>query len=401
MTFLPPEEQLEKIKAGSVDVVSEEELLQKLKKSFKSNKPLQIKTGFDPSRPDLHLGHLVLLNKLKLFQELGHQVVFLIGDFTALIGDPSGRNQTRPMLEKSDIKKNAKTYSKQVFKILNKKKTKIRFNSEWMNKMSLPEFIKLTGQYTLSRMMERDDFSKRFKEQYSIGIHELLYPLVQGYDSIMLKTDVELGATDQLFNLLVGRELQKKAGQELQCIITFPLLEGTDGVRKMSKSFDNYIAFEDSPKDIFGKIMKLNDEMMFHYYELLTDKTPQELKELKNKHPKEVKMGLGFYFVKLFYNSSLAEKAKIEFEKVFSKREVPSDMPEHQVQSTEAVWICYLLKDCKLAASTSEARRLVSSGAVQWNGKKVQDEQLKISLKKGEEGMLQSGRRNFIKIKVI
>ena len=397
MIFLPPEEQLKQIKAGSVDLVSEEELLQKLKKSFKNKKPLQIKTGFDPSRPDLHLGHLVLLNKLKLFQDLGHQVVFLIGDFTAMIGDPSGRNQTRPMLEQSDIKKNAKTYAKQVFKVLNKKKTKIRFNSEWMNKMSIPKFIKLAGSYTLSRMMERDDFSNRFKEQHSIGIHELLYPLIQGYDSIMLKADVELGATDQLFNLLVGRELQKKTGQEPQCIITFPLLEGTDGVRKMSKSFDNYIALEDSPKEIFGKIMKLSDEMMFHYYELLTDKTPTEL---KNKHPKEVKMDLGFYFVKLFHNHSSAEKAKAEFEKVFSKGETPSDMPEYKIQPAEAMWICYLLKDCKLAGSTSSARRLINSGAVYWNGKKVQDEQLKVNLEKGEEHILQSGRRQFIKIKV-
>ncbi len=400
MTFLPPEEQLKQIKVGSVDLVSEEELLRKLKKSFKNKKPLQIKTGFDPSRPDLHLGHLVLLNKLKLFQNLGHQVVFLIGDFTAMIGDPSGRNQTRPMLETSDIKKNAKTYAKQVFKVLNKRKTMIRFNSEWMNKMSIQEFIKLAGSYTLSRMMERDDFSNRFKEQHSIGIHELLYPLIQGYDSIMLKADVELGATDQLFNLLVGRELQKKTGQEPQCIVTFPLLEGTDGVRKMSKSFDNYIALEDSPKEIFGKIMKLSDEMMFHYYELLTDKTPQELKELKNKHLKQVKMDLGFYFVELCHGRSLAEKARVEFEKVFSKGEVPSDMPEHRVQPNKELWVCYLLKDCQLADSTSSARRLIKSGAIQWNGKKIQDDQWKIDLKKGEEHILQSGRRYFIKVKV-
>ena len=396
---LSPEEQLQKIKAGSADLVSEEELLSKLKKSVKNNKPLQIKAGFDPSRPDLHLGHLVLLNKLKIFQELGHQVVFLVGDFTALIGDPSGRNQTRPILQKEEVNKNAKTYTQQVFKILDKRKTKVVFNSQWMNKMSAWELIELAGRYSVSRMLEREDFSKRFKEQNSIGLHEFFYPLIQGYDSVVLKTDVELGAVDQLFNLLVGRALQKKMGQDPQCLITFPLLEGTDGVQKMSKSFHNYIALEDSPKEMFGKIMKLNDKIMLRYYKLLLAKTDQELQELKKQHPKQAKMNLGSYFVELFYGKALAEQTSKEFEKVFSQKQAPSDMKEYAADSGE-IWLAYLLKNTGLAGSTSEARRLIQGGAVQWNGCKIQDEQLKLNLKRGEEHILQAGKRHFIKIKV-
>ena len=351
-SFCEPEEQLEKICFNSVDLVSEKEMLKKLKKSFKEKKPLRVKAGFDPSRPDLHLGHVILLNKLKLFQDLGHHVIFLIGDFTAQIGDPSGLDKTRPLLSETEVKVNAKTYSRQVFKVLDKDKTELCFNSTWMDKMSAGDLIHLSGQYTVARMLERDDFSKRFKKNQPICIHEFLYPLVQGHDSVVLKSDIELGATDQLFNLLIGRELQKRKGQEPQCVLTYPLLEGLDGIRKMSKSYDNYIAIEDSPKEIFGKTMKLSDKLMIRYYELLTDKKQQEIIQLKadlksgKAHPMEVKMDLAYFFVECFHSSSSAEKAKENFEDVFSRQKIPSDIQECSVSPAEAFWICYLI--CKV-----------------------------------------------------
>ena len=399
-----PEKQLEKICLNSVDCISEEELLKKLQKSFKEKKPLRVKAGFDPSRPDLHLGHVVLLNKLKVFQSLGHHIIFLIGDFTAQIGDPSGSDKTRPLLNEQEVKENSKTYSRQVFKILNKDKTEVCFNSSWMDKMSGRDLIKLAGQYTVARMLERDDFSKRFKNNQSICLHEFLYPLVQGYDSVVLKADVELGATDQLFNLLVGREFQKKQEQEPQCVITFPLLEGLDGVRKMSKSYDNYIAIEDSPKDIFGRIMKLSDELMVRYYELLTDENINELRQnLKSgkKHPMEAKIELAYFFVECFYNSSAAEKAKQEFQNIFSHKEMPSDIKEFISPPVEDLWICHLIHRTGLSPSTSEARRLVDSRAVDIDGKKIEDSHLKMTLKKGEEFILKVGKRRFVKVKVV
>ena len=399
-----PERQLEKICLNSVDCISKEELLKKLQKSFKEKKPLRVKAGFDPSRPDLHLGHVVLLNKLKVFQDLGHHVIFLIGDFTAQIGDPSGLDKTRPLLGKEEVKTNSKTYSRQVFKILDKKKTEVCFNSSWMDKMSGKNLIELAGQYTVARMLERDDFSKRFKSNQSICLHEFLYPLVQGYDSVVLKSDVELGATDQLFNLLVGRELQKKQGQEPQCVLTFPLLEGLDGVRKMSKSYDNYIAIEDSPKDIFGRIMKLSDELMIRYYELLTDENVVELKKKLQsgaKHPMEAKIELACFFVECFHDSSAAEKAKREFQNIFSRKEMPSDIKQFISPPVENLWICHLIHRAGLSPSTSEARRLVDSRAVDIDGKKVEDSNLKMTLKKGEEFILKVGKRRFVKVKVV
>ena len=403
---LSAEEQLKRIRSNSVDLVSEKELLKKLTESVKKKQPLRIKAGFDPSRPDLHLGHVVLLNKLKLFQTLGHQVVFLIGDFTAQIGDPSGSDKTRPILSQSKVKKNAKTYSNQVFKILDKNKTEMCFNSAWMNKMSAAELIDLSGQYTVARMLERDDFSKRFKKNQPICIHEFLYPLVQGYDSVVLKSDVELGGTDQLFNLLVGRELQKRKGQKPQCILTVPILEGLDGVQKMSKSYDNYIAIEDSPKDIFGKTMKLSDELMVRYYELLTDKTNEEMIQLKvglksgKKHPMEVKMDLAYFFVKRFHSSSAAKKEKENFKNIFSRHEVPDDIPEHIFPPTEDFWICHLIYEVGFSPSTSEARRLVQGLAVEINGEKIKDSNLKMSLKSGDDFILKVGKRRFAKVKV-
>ncbi len=401
-----PEEQLEAICRGSVDLISKADLLKKLKKSFKEQKPLNIKAGFDPSRPDLHLGHAVLLNKLKLFQSFGHQVIFLIGDFTAQIGDPSGLDKTRPVLKESEVEKNAKTYSRQVFKILNEKKTKVCFNSIWMKKMSAQEIIHWAGKYTVARMLERDDFSKRFETKQAICIHELLYPLLQGYDSVFLKADVELGGTDQLFNLLVGRELQKKAGQELQCVLTVPLLEGLDGVKKMSKSYDNYIAIEDSPSEIFGKTMKLSDELMIRYYELLTDKKSQEMEQIKKDlksgqaHPMKVKMDLAYFFVERFHGFHSAEKAKENFKNVFSFGKVPDDIRERKVAPAEDFWVCYLICKVGFSPSTSEARRLIQGGAVEINGEKIKDSNLKINLKLGDKFTLKAGKRRFVQIKV-
>lgn len=405
-SFCRPEEQLEKICLNAVDVVSEKELLEKLKNSFKKKKPLRIKAGFDPSRPDLHLGHVVVLNKLKTFQDLGHHVVFLIGDFTAQIGDPSGLDKTRPILSKEEVKENAKTYSRQVFKILDKNKTEVCFNSSWMNKLSSVDLIHLASQYTVARMLERDDFSKRFKKNQAICLHEFLYPLVQGYDSVVLEADVEIGATDQLFNLLVGRELQKRKGQEPQCVLTFPLLEGLDGVRKMSKSYDNYIAIEDPPREIFGRTMKLNDELMVRYYELLMDKTKAEITQLKEdlksgkKHPMKLKMDLAYFLVKSFHGSVVAEKEKENFENVFSKQKIPSDIPEFSVSPEKDFWICHLIFKVGFAPSTSEARRLIQGGAVEINGEKVTDSKLKINLKVGDEFILKAGKRRFAKVKV-
>ena len=401
-----PEKQIEEIGRGLVDFVSKEELLKKLEKSVKEKKPLNIKAGFDPNRPDLHLGHVVLLNKLKTFQDFGHQVIFLIGDFTARIGDPSGLDKTRPILSEYEVKENVKTYRRQVFKILNKEKTKVCFNSHWMGKMLAEDMIHLAGKYTVARMLERDDFSKRFKNKQAICIHEFLYPLVQGYDSIVLKADVELGGTDQLFNLLVGRELQKKEGHQPQCVLTVPLLEGLDGVKKMSKSYDNYIAVEDTAEEIFGKTMKLSDELMIHYYELLTNKTSQEIKRIKKDlksgqvHPMKVKMDLAYFFVESFYSSQSAEKAKNNFKNVFSLRKAPEDMQERKVSPAKDVWVCYLIREVGFSSSTSAARRLIEGGAVEINGEKIKDSNLKINMKAGEEFILKAGKRRFIKIKV-
>ena len=404
---LSPEQQLEKIKTSTVDLVSEKELLNKLKNSVKKNRPLKIKAGFDPSRPDLHFGHLVLLKKLKTFQDIGHEVIFLIGDFTALIGDPSGRDKTRPLLEAKTVKENAKTYSAQVFKILDKKKTKIMFNSRWMDKMHLREFIKLLSSSTVSRILEREDFTRRIKKNLSIGLHEFIYPLVQAYDSVVLKADVELGAGDQLFNLLTARDLQKKFGQESQCVVTLPLLEGTDGVQKMSKSFNNYIALKDSPKNMFGKIMSLNDDLMLKYYELLTDKTDEEFSFLKKQiqskkiHPKKAKEDLAFYFVNLFYGEKEAKKALEEFEKVFSKKEKPSDIKEYKIKAGQDKGLAYLLKEAGLTTSTSEAGRLIKGGGVKIDHQKITDYNFVLNLKVGESRLIKSGKRNFIKIKAV
>lgn len=400
-----PQEQLELYKFGTVDFVSEKELLQKLEKSYKEKKPLRIKAGFDPSRPDLHLGHTVLINKMKQFQDMGHQVIFLIGDFTGMIGDPTGKNQTRPALTHEEVIENSKTYATQVYKILDEAKTEVAFNNDWLGKLTAQDIIKLTSQYTVARMLERDDFEKRYKSGQPISVHEFLYPLAQGYDSVVLKSDVELGGTDQKFNLLVGRDLQKSYGQEPQCIITVPILEGTDGVNKMSKSLDNYIGVEDTPKDIFGKIMSISDELMYKYWALLTDITPSEL-ELKRTqiangelHPKAFKDQLAMFLVERFYDKSAAQNALEEFQRIFKGGGLPDDVKTVGVPANEEIGICKLLNNVGLVPSVSEGRRMIQGSAVEIDGVKVTDIQLKLNVKPNEEHLIKVGKKKFIKIK--
>lgn len=400
------EEQLQEYKKGIVDFVSEKELLAKLKKAESKKQPLVIKAGFDPNRPDLHLGHTVLITKMKQFQDFGHHVHFLIGDFTAMIGDPTGKNETRPPMTQEEIIENSKTYARQVFKILDPAKTKVVYNSEWFHKMSPTDFIRLSSQYTVARMLERDDFSKRFKSHQAIALHEFLYPLVQGYDSVAMKSDVELGGTDQLFNLLVGRDLQKTAGQESQVVMTVPILEGLDGVQKMSKSLDNYIAVEDSPREMFGKTMRVSDELMVRYYELLTDLTVADLAKLKDDlkqgriHPRETKVKLAQTLVERFHSKADAQRALEEFERMFVEKGLPDDMPEFEMAPIQDKWICHLLVEAGLTQSTSEGRRLVDGRAIEINGEKVSDPQFKISLKAGESIVLKAGKKKFARIKV-
>ncbi len=404
--FLEPAEQLKQLKKGTVEIVSEAELLAKLKKSFETGEPLRIKAGFDPSRPDLHLGHTVLLNKMRQFQRLGHHVIFLIGDFTAMIGDPTGKNEARPPLSPEEIKDNAETYARQVYKILDKEKTEVAYNSTWMMKFTAADFVRLTSQYTLARMLERDDFSKRFQSQTPIHLHELLYPLVQGYDSVALKADVELGGTDQKFNLLVGRDLQKSAGQEPQVILTVPILEGLDGVQKMSKSLDNYIAVEDSPRDMFGKTMRVSDELMFRYYELLTDISVEELEQLKadvqsgRKHPRDVKVELGRILVDRFHGEGAGQKAVEEFNRIFVDKGLPDEIPVFETSAQKELWICKLMVEAGLASSSSEARRLVEGRAVERDGQKIEDPKMKVDLKSGDNFVLKAGKKKFVRVQV-
>jgi len=401
-SFDDPKVQLEKIKQNAVDLISEEELLKRLQKSYDNNKPLKIKLGADPSRPDLHLGHLVQLNKLKQFQDLGHHVQFIIGDFTAMIGDPTGKNETRPALTESEVKGFSESYKDQVFKVLDPEKTTVYYNSEWFSKFKATDFIKLSSQYTVARMIERDDFEKRYKSGQPIALHEFLYPLVQGHDSVVLESDVELGGTDQKFNLLVGRDLQKQASKKAQNILTLPLLEGLDGVKKMSKSLDNYIAFNDSPKDIFGKFMSVSDELMYKYAKLIFLKTESEVEELKSKvstgevHPKKIKMSFGKTLVEMFYSSDEALKAEKEFESVFSKGGSPDDIKDVSLShESEGHWICKVIVEAGFAPSNSQARRLVESRAVEVDGNKVTDSKLSLKIEPGSKVLLKVGKKNF------
>ena len=367
--------QLAIIKRGAVEVVPEDELIAKLKKG----RPLRIKAGFDPTAPDLHLGHTVLIQKMKQFQELGHDVIFLIGDFTGMIGDPTGKSETRKQLTREEVTKNAETYKEQIFKILDPRKTTIEFNHQWMEKMDAVSMIELTAKYTVARMLEREDFKQRYQKQQSISIHEFLYPLIQGYDSVMLKADVELGGTDQRFNLLMGRELQRAYGQESQVVLTMPLLEGLDGVQKMSKSLGNYIGITDPPEEMFGKSMSISDTLMWRYYELLSDRDLKEIQSFRSQvdsgllHPMEVKKNLAMELVARFHGDLAAATALNYFEAKFQKKATLTDI-RTQFSAPEPIWICRLIVDeLKFAKSTSEARRLVAQGAVKVDGQVVSD----------------------------
>ncbi|MBI5560992.1 MAG: tyrosine--tRNA ligase [Deltaproteobacteria bacterium] len=386
------EEQLKVIKRGVIDLITEEELVKKLQ----TGKPLRIKAGFDPTAPDLHLGHTVLINKLRDFQKLGHHILLLIGDFTGMIGDPSGRSETRKPLSKEEVLKNAETYKEQVFKLLDKDKTEVVFNSSWMEGMKTNDVIGLAARFTVARMLERDDFSKRYKEGHAISIHEFLYPLIQGYDSVVLKADVELGGTDQLFNLLVGRTLQKEFGQPPQVVITMPLLEGTDGVQKMSKSLGNYIGITEPPSEIFGKVMSISDELMFRYYELLSDKGEGRIKEIRDGkvHPRDAKAALAFELAERFCGKAEAEKASDGFDRLFVKKEAPEDIEEVRVKGTER-WLPKVMVRTGLASSSSEAMRLIGQGGVKVDGRKVTDKKMEIS---SPSVSIQVGNRKFKKI---
>jgi len=399
--MIAPVEQLKIIKRGVVEIIQEDELLEKLKESFLTGKPLRIKAGFDPTAPDLHLGHTVLLNKMRQFQELGHEVIFLIGDFTGMIGDPTGKSETRKALTKEQVLKNAETYKDQVFKILDSKKTIVDFNSRWLEPLTAKDMIFLAAKYTVARMLERDDFAKRYESGKPIGIHEFMYPLLQGYDSVALKADVELGGTDQKFNLLVGRELQREYGQRPQTVITMPLLEGLDGVNKMSKSLGNYVGITEPPQEIFGKLMSISDELMLRYYELLSELSLEDFEKLKEdiktgkKHPFEAKKELAMEIVKRFYNYDEAKKAREEFERVFSRHEIPENIPEYEVKEEKS--LVDILFDTSIVASKSEAKRLIQQKAIEINGEKILDINFKVM--PGKECTVKVGKRKFLRLK--
>jgi tyrosyl-tRNA synthetase len=389
---------LDLIQRGAVEVIQQAELEAKLKRSLAENRPLRVKAGFDPTAPDLHLGHTVLIHKLKHFQELGHHVIFLIGDFTGMIGDPTGVSETRKALTKEQVLENATTYQRQIFKILDPAKTLIEFNSRWMSTMNADGLIQLAAHYRVARMMERDDFHKRFQEQKPISVHEFLYPLVQGYDSVVLKADVELGGTDQKFNLLVGRELQRDYGQEPQVVITMPLLEGTDGVKKMSKSVGNYIALEDKPGDMFGKVMSISDALMHRYYELLTT---ESLDGIQRLHPMEAKQSLAELIVARYHGAEAGRGARQEFQQKFQKQEFP-DVPDVRLQLTaqdlrdgQTISFIDLVAKTGLVPSKSEARRLLVQGGIEVDGQKQSDANAALTVIEGKQYRLKIGRRKF------
>ncbi len=399
--MLSPEAALVEIKRGCDDLIVEEELRQKLARG----KPLRIKAGFDPTAPDLHLGHTVLLNKMRQFQLLGHHVMFLIGDFTGMIGDPTGRNVTRPALTSQQIAANAETYKAQVFKVLDAKKTKVVFNSQWSDQLGAVGIIKLAATYTVARMLERDDFAKRYAEQKPIAVHEFLYPLLQGYDSVAVRADVEIGGTDQKFNLLVGREMQKHHGQEPQCVLTMPLLEGLDGVNKMSKSAGNYIGITDSPTEMFGKLMSISDDLMWRYFELLSFRPSAEIDRWKReveegRNPRDVKVLLAQEIVERFHDRAAAQDALTDFEARFRQGAMPAQMPRFDIAAgASGLPIPQALKQAGLAASTSEAMRAIEQGAVRLDGERVRDKSVKLD--PGVTVVLQVGKRKFARISVI
>ncbi|MDY3973268.1 tyrosine--tRNA ligase [uncultured Veillonella sp.] len=395
------EEQMRLIQHGVDTLLPEEEFKKNLAKSIETNKPLKIKLGLDPTAPDIHLGHTVVLRKLKTFQDLGHQIIIVIGDFTARIGDPSGKSVTRPPLDEEAVVRNAATYKEQIFKVLDEEKTIVRYNSEWLSKLSFEEVLKLAGKYTVARMLERDDFQKRYTEGRAIGVHEFMYPLMQGYDSVALEADVEFGGTDQTFNLLVGRHLQGEFDQRPQCIITMPILEGLDGVQKMSKSLGNYIGISEAPTEMYGKAMSIPDELMMRYFMLVTDMSIEDQEVLSKAledgtvHPRDTKMKLAHTIVRLYHGEEAANEAQEQFIRVFQKHALPTDIPDYEMAApTEPVYIPQLLTDAGLTASNSEARRSIKAGAFKINGEKCSEETVALE----NDMVLQVGKRKFIKL---
>jgi tyrosyl-tRNA synthetase len=390
------ERQLALIARGAVEIISTKELEDKLAASLKDRRPLRVKAGFDPTAPDLHLGHTVLIHKLKHFQDLGHEVIFLIGDFTGMIGDPSGVSETRKPLTKEEVRQNAKTYERQIYKILDPQRTLIDFNSRWMNTMTAEQLIHLSAHYSVARMLERDDFHKRYRDQKPISIHEFLYPLIQGYDSVALEADVELGGTDQKFNLLVGRELQRAYGQSPQVVITMPLLEGTDGMRKMSKSQGNFIALEDPPGEMFGKLMSISDTLMWRYYELLTT---EDMNAIKATHPMEAKLNLASTIVACYHDRAAAASARAEFQRKFREREFPAESAERKVLPVGPTPLVAVIAKAGLAPSKTEARRLIAQGGVELDGEKVTDGDRILPGEPGQEYRLKVGKKRFAVIR--
>ena len=400
--MITAQEQVRQIKHGVSGIINEEDLVKKIERSIKENKPLVVKLGLDPTAPDIHLGHTVPLRKLRLFQQFGHQVVIVIGGFTARIGDPSGKSVTRPPLTKEQVLENAQTYKTQIFKVLDPEKTIVRDNSEWLEPMNFADVLRLAGSYTVARMMERDDFDKRYKEGRPIGVHEFMYPLMQGYDSVALHADVEFGGTDQTFNLLMGRHLQELNEQEPQVVITMPLLEGLDGVQKMSKSLGNYIGIDEAPKDMYGKAMSIPDELMMRYFMLVTDMSIEDQEDMEERlengtlHPRDAKMQLARTIVRLYHSEQAAQEAEDEFKRVFQQHALPTDIPEYAMDKpSEAIFVPQFCTDAGLTASNGEARRSIKAGAFKVNGEKYGEENLVL-----EDGMIvQVGKRKFIKIK--
>lgn len=403
--MLSAKEQLEIIKRGAVEIIVEDDLLKKLEKSVASNKPLRVKAGFDPTAPDIHLGHTVLLNKMRQFQDLGHEIIFLIGDFTGMIGDPTGKSETRKHLTKEEVAENARTYQAQIYKVLDPLKTTIAFNSEWMSKLGADEVIQLAARYTVARMLEREDFKKRYQAELPISIHEFLYPLIQGYDSVVLKADVELGGTDQKFNLLVGRELQKEYGQAPQSLVVMPLLEGLDGVNKMSKSLGNYIGINEPAREIFGKVMSVSDVLMLRYYELVSAVSLVDLEKIKADiksgalHPMEAKKRLAAELADRFCGAGEGEKARAEFEKIFSKKNLPGEIPTVEVAwEGERMKLAKIIAQAGEAKSNTEAKRLIKAGAVEVNQQRVTDVDYELPFPENLDYTIRIGKKRFVKV---
>ncbi|MCX5800212.1 MAG: tyrosine--tRNA ligase [Candidatus Eisenbacteria bacterium] len=406
MKWLPVDEQLRIIKTGTEEIIPEREMLTKLERAVRENRPLRVKQGFDPTAPDVHLGHTVGLRKLKQFQELGHQVVLIVGDYTGMVGDPSGLSETRPQLSHEDVMRNAKTYQEQFFKVVDAEKTEVRFNGEWFGKMTFVDIMRLASKVTVARLLERDDFAKRYAGNLPIGLHELYYPVMQAYDSVAVTADVEIGATEQKFNLLMGRQMQQIHGQEPQIALTLPVLEGIDGVQRMSKSLGNYVGVSEKPAEMFGKIMSIPDPLVIRYFELLTSLAPSEIEKKSRAlssgsiNPRDLKSELAETIVSIYHGEALAASARKEFDKVFRDKGVPDDVPSVEVAAPGGtLWIVNLLRETKLVGSGSEGRRLVREGAVEIDGVPVTDERAEIGFEEGREILVRVGKRRFARVR--